>query len=160
MADMSIITVRNRIYEAIIADEEPKIFCPRCSRYELPLDSEGSLKDRHPSRQYLGLTQANHMLRSESMPPYMAARRPAIDLNFLPKYLEVLPLTDSALSASITTISRELRIGRNTEAPGIDLLPLLRADRNMLPFCTICHLGQLSSAATCDFSSYASEDVV
>jgi hypothetical protein len=69
----------------------------------------------------------------------MIARRPVIQLADLPKYLEVFPLPDSALTISITTVLRELRRTKYTKAPGIDLLPLLRADWKSSPFLPTFH---------------------
>ncbi|CAN9455120.1 unnamed protein product [Alternaria sp. RS040] len=128
--------LRNRIYKAIADDEGPKkIHLHRTHPHE-SLNSERSLKDRNPGRQYLSLAQTNRMFRSEFMPLYLTLRRPLIEIKDVEYYLDVCPLPDPVLTDSIITVLVKLDYVPLTATlkPVIDLLPLLRADWSMCSF--------------------------
>lgn len=143
--------LRNRLYSVIVAEEkarETKLFYLRRDRSQ---DSKSSLVDRHPSRQYLGFTQTNRLLRAEFLPLYRAAHRSVIDISEVAEYLEVFPLPDSAANDSITTTLTSLRRIHSTKAvksPGIDLLPLLRAKWNTFPFIVSSQMATWPYVAT------------
>jgi hypothetical protein len=132
--------LHNYIYKFILAREETRDFTLRHVHPGASQDSESTLKDRHPSRQYLGLAQTNQLLRTEFLSLYMKAWRPAIDIAELAEYLDVFPMPDSALTHSIHTVLdvlRRMKTAETVKAPGIDILPFLRADWNSFPFVVI-----------------------
>jgi hypothetical protein len=123
--------LRNRIYKAITDDEGSK----EIRLYRRSRTCGQFLKVRNPGRQYLGFAQTNRMFRSEFMPLYMTVRRPLIIIQDVPYYLEVFPLHDPVLTASIITLLGDLVPLRPRDSDsGIDLLPLLRADLSMFSF--------------------------
>ncbi|RYN30307.1 hypothetical protein AA0121_g4055 [Alternaria tenuissima] len=123
--------LRNRIYKAITDDEGPKEI--RLYRVH-PVGQ--CLYYRHPNRRDLGLAQTNRMFRSEFMSFYLTVRRPLVVMEDVPKYLEVFPLPDPALTASITTVLVDLFHVFEAKIPtlAIDILPLLRTDWSMFTF--------------------------
>lgn len=128
--------LRNRIYKAITDDERPEeIRLHGSGPYGSSFSFGRSLKDRNPSRQYLGFAQTNRMFRSEFMPLYMTVRRPLIVMEDVPYYLELFPLPDPVLTASIITVIRDLlsAFEKQTSTSRIDVLRLLRTDWSMFP---------------------------
>lgn len=85
------------------------------------------------SRPYLGLTQANRLLRAEFNPLY--SHKPTIHLSTMSSYLKTFPLPDRApsanLSVTLVALSNRIKIQRS---PGIDILPLLTLNWAALPF--------------------------
>ncbi|CAI9627752.1 unnamed protein product [Alternaria burnsii] len=136
--------LRNRIYEAINEDEGPKEICLRWFDSEdlKTIDFDGLfLMDRNPGRQYIGLAQTNRMFRSEFMPLYMTVPRLLVNIEDVSYYLEVFPLPDPVLTASIITSLGDFLsvIYVHTPTAKIDLLPLLRTDLSMFPFSIFTH---------------------
>jgi len=113
----------------IVAGEEDRGFKLHRKRRGRSQHSKHSLRDRHPSRQFLGLAQTNRLLRSEFWPLYTKAHRPIINIEELAEYLEVVPLSDAAMNDSIITTLKAMRLLKTpnaVEAPGIDIRPLFR----------------------------------
>ena len=141
LRDLYILThckeLRNHIYSTIVAGEADRGFRLHRKRRGRSQHSKHSLRDRHPSRQFLGLAQTNRLFRSEFWPLYSKARRPIIDILELAEYLEVVPLSDAAMNDSIVTTLkavRSLKTPNAVEAPGIDIRPLFRMKWKSFPF--------------------------
>jgi len=129
--------LRNHIYSIIVAGEEDRGFRLRRKRHGRSQRSKHSLRDRHPSRQFLCLAQTNRLFRSEFWPLYTKAHRPIINIEELAEYLEIVPLSDAAINDSIiTTLKavRRLKTSNAVEAPGIDIRPLFRMKWKSFPF--------------------------
>ncbi|KAI4638377.1 hypothetical protein J4E93_010177 [Alternaria ventricosa] len=104
--------LRNHIYSVIVAGEEDRGFKLHRKRRGRSQHSKHSLRDRHPSRQFLGLAQTNRLFRSEFWPLYAKAHRPMINIEELAEYLEVVPLSDGAINDSIITTLKAKMVAR------------------------------------------------
>ena len=141
LRDICILThseeLRNQIYSVIVAGEEARGVKLHRKRHGRSQHSKYSLRDRHPSRQFLGLAQTNRLFRSEFWPLYTKARRPVIDISELAEYLEVVLLSDAVINGSIITTLRgvrRLKTPNAVEAPGVDIRPLFRMKWSSFPF--------------------------
>ena len=141
LRDICILTygeeLRNHIYSIIVAGEADRGFKLHRKRRGRSQHSKHSLRDRHPSRQFLGLAQTNRLFRSEFWSLYTKAHRPVIDILELAEYLEAIPLSDAAVNDSIVTTLkavRSLKTPNAVEAPGIDIRPLFRMKWKSFPF--------------------------
>jgi hypothetical protein len=93
------------------------------------------LRDRHPHRPYLALTQVCHVLRQEFKPLYSAAIKPAVKIQDAGMYLEVSGLSDQELAGQLQDLFHALsKMKGVTLGPGLDILPLLKVDWCTLPF--------------------------
>ncbi|KAI4625449.1 hypothetical protein J4E80_002580 [Alternaria sp. BMP 0032] len=121
----------------IVAGEEARGVKLHRKRRGRSQHSKHSLRDRHPSRQFLGLAQTNQLFRSEFWPLYTKAHRPIINIEELAEYLEVVPHSDEYINSSIITTLKAVRLLKTpkaVEAPGIDIRPLFRMKWKSFPF--------------------------
>ncbi|KAI4604633.1 hypothetical protein J4E83_011052 [Alternaria metachromatica] len=129
--------LRNHIYSIIVAAEEARGVKLHRKRRGRSQHSKHALRDRHPSRQFLGLAQTNQLFRSEFWPLYTKAHRPIINIEELAEYLEVVPHSDEYINSSIITTLEAVRLLKTpkaVEAPGIDIRPLFRMKWKSFPF--------------------------
>lgn len=92
-----------------------------------------SFRRRNIGRPYLGLTQANKILRSEFLPLYSHNRKPSVPFTELAKLLSKYPLPDQPTKQSVLATLSALETDL-PPPPGIDLTPLVHVDWTALPF--------------------------
>jgi len=120
--------LRNRVYDLAI-EMTPQYAATVIHR---PNSTSAPFSFRHPGRPFLGLAQTNKQLRAEFGPILPG---PRLRFATLHDYLSTFPLADADLNTRIITACKDLADENVvTQDAGVDILPLLSAPWDTLPF--------------------------